>query len=57
VAALASGLPLREALLWGPTNSSSVLQKIGAQAGLLTRAELEAQLKNPPAPFALEALQ
>jgi sugar/nucleoside kinase (ribokinase family) len=56
VAALALGLPLREALLWGPVNSSSVLQKIGAQAGLLTRAELERQLKKPPAPFALQSL-
>ena len=57
VAALALGLPLREALMWGPVNSSSVLQKIGAQGGLLSRAELEKQLKNPPAPFALEPLQ
>ncbi len=56
VAALALGLPFKEALLWGPTNASSVLQKIGAQAGLLTRAELEANLKNPAAPFALEPL-
>jgi len=57
VAALALGLPFKDALLWGPTNASSVLQKIGAQAGLLTRAELEDHLKNPPAPFALEPLQ
>lgn len=56
IAALALGLPLKEALLWGPTNASSVLQKIGAQAGLLTRAELEKNLKNPPAAFALEPL-
>lgn len=56
VAALALGLPLKEALLWGPTNASSVLQKIGAQAGLLSRGELERQLKNPPAPFALTPL-
>ncbi|MES2007031.1 MAG: carbohydrate kinase family protein [Patescibacteria group bacterium] len=57
VAALALGLPLREALMWGPVNSSSVLQKIGAQGGLLSKVELEKQLKNPPAPFALEPLQ
>lgn len=56
VAALALGLPLKEALMWGPVNSSSVLQKIGAQGGLLTRAELEQQLKNPPAPYALQPL-
>ncbi|HEV8677282.1 MAG TPA: carbohydrate kinase family protein, partial [Candidatus Paceibacterota bacterium] len=57
VAALALGLSLKEALLWGPTNASAVLQKIGAQAGLLTRPELESNLKNPPAAFALEPLQ
>jgi sugar/nucleoside kinase (ribokinase family) len=57
VAALALGLPLKEALMWGPVNSSSVIQKIGAQAGLLTRTELEANLKNPPAPYAAEPLQ
>ena len=56
VAALALGLPFKEALLWGPTNASAVLQKIAAQAGLLSRIELEENLKNPPAPFALEPL-
>lgn len=54
VAALALGLPLEQALLWGATNASFVLQKIGAQEGLPTRAELEAAIANPPAPFALE---
>lgn len=54
VAALALGLPLERALLWGATNASAVLQKIGAQEGLLTRAELERNLAQPPAPFALE---
>ena len=56
VAALALGLPFKDALMWGPTNASAVLQKIGAQAGLLTRPELENNLKNPPAPFALAPL-
>lgn len=56
VAALALGVSLEEALLWGATNASAVLQKIGAQEGLLTRAELEHNLKNPPAAFALEKL-
>ncbi len=54
VAALALGLPLEDALLWGAANASAVLQKIGAQEGLLTREQLEAAIKNPPAPFALE---
>jgi sugar/nucleoside kinase (ribokinase family) len=56
VAALALGFPLKEALKWGPTNASAVLQKIGAQAGLLTRAELENNLKNPPSQFEIETL-
>jgi ribokinase len=54
VAALALGLPLEQALLWGAANASAVLQKVGAQEGLPTRAELEAALAQPPAPFALE---
>ena len=33
VGALALGLTLKEALLWGPINSASVVTKIGAQAG------------------------
>ncbi len=47
-AALVSGLPLPEALLWGPVNAMSVVQKIGAQEGLLTRAELDGWLKKAP---------
>lgn len=38
--ALAIGKPLREALLWGPVNSMSVIQQVGAQKGLLTRDAL-----------------
>jgi ribokinase len=46
--AIALGLPPEVALSWGPINSMSVVQKIGAQAGLLTRAELESFLANRP---------
>src|SRR3989344_2083118 len=35
-AALALGKSLPEALTWGPINSMSVVQKVGAQAGLLS---------------------
>jgi sugar/nucleoside kinase (ribokinase family) len=49
--ALALGKSLSEALTWGPINSMSVVQKIGAQEGLLTRAELETFLKNAPADY------
>jgi sugar/nucleoside kinase (ribokinase family) len=39
-AAIASGEPLSEALRWGQCESSSVIQYVGPQAGLLKRKEL-----------------
>ncbi|MDO8518416.1 MAG: PfkB family carbohydrate kinase [bacterium] len=57
VAALALGKPLGEALLWGATNASAVLQEIGAQKGLLSREQLEHNLQNPPAAFALQKME
>lgn len=48
VSALALGKSLEEALAWGPINSMSVVQQIGAQKGLLTRPQLEKYLKNAP---------
>lgn len=47
-AALALGKSVREALMWSPINSMSVVQDIGARAGLLTREKLEEYLKNAP---------
>ena len=38
--ALAQGKSFEEALMWGPINSMSVVQHIGAQAGHLTKVEL-----------------
>ncbi len=55
-AALALGKPLPEALLWGPVNSMSVVQEIGAQKGLLSRTKLEDLLKGAPAEYAVEKL-
>lgn len=49
--ALALGLPLETALQWGPINSMSVVQYVGAQEGLLTRAQLEQYLADRPADF------
>lgn len=49
--ALALGKSVDEALMWGPINSMSVVQKIGAQEGLLTRAQLEEHLANKPADY------
>ncbi len=56
VAALSLGLDLQTALRWGSANASAVLQKVGAQAGLLTREELQKSVENPPAPFTVEPL-
>jgi sugar/nucleoside kinase (ribokinase family) len=54
--ALALGKPFAEALLWGPINAMAVVQKIGAQAGLLTRAEIEQYLKDAPSTYAVTRL-
>lgn len=48
VAALAKGNTLEGALQWAPINSMNVVQKVGAQAGLLTEPELEQYLKHSP---------
>jgi ribokinase len=48
VAALAKGNNLEGALQWAPINSMSVVQKVGAQAGLLTEDELEKLLEQAP---------
>lgn len=50
-AAIALGKSPEEALAWGPINSMSVVQYIGAQKGLLTRDELEKYLENAPADY------
>jgi ribokinase len=47
-AAIALGKTPAEALSWGPINSMSVVQYIGAQAGLLSRTDLENYLTNRP---------
>ncbi len=47
-AAIALGKDPAEALSWGPINSMSVVQKVGAQAGLLTQEELIKLLDTRP---------
>jgi ribokinase len=49
--ALALGLPLSDALRWGPINSMSVVQYVGAREGLLTREKLEEYLKDAPTDY------
>jgi len=46
--AIALGKTPDEALSWGPINSMSVVQYVGAQAGLLSREALEELLRNRP---------
>ena len=51
VIAVLLGESPEEALRWGPVNSMSVTQQIGARAGLLSREKLEEILKNAPADY------
>lgn len=48
VAAAAKGLTLEDALRWAPINSMNVVQKVGAQAGLLKEKELLQLLHHAP---------
>jgi len=56
VVALGLGKSLKEALMWGPINASSVVQQVGAQKGLLSRDALEKTLAEAPAEYRAEAL-
>lgn len=47
-AALVVGLSIEDAMRWGPINSMSVVQYVGAQEGLLTRPQLEKFLARAP---------
>ena len=46
--ALILGMSVEQALMWGPINSMSVVQYVGAQKGLLTRKKLEEWLAKAP---------
>jgi len=50
-AALALGKSAEEALAWGPINSMSVVQQVGARAGLLSRPQVEEYLAEAPANY------
>lgn len=55
VALLARGHNLESALQWAPINSMSVVQKVGAQAGLLSEDQLEDWHKKAPDWYHVEA--
>ena len=48
VAALALGETMDTALTWAPINSMSVVQKMGAQAGLLSKDEIQSFISKAP---------
>ena len=48
VSALAQGVTLVEAMRWAGINSMSVVQKVGAQEGLLTQEKIKEFLDNAP---------
>jgi len=48
VAALALGKPLSEAFRWGPINAMSVVQEVGARAGLLSQEKIMAYIRSAP---------
>lgn len=50
-AALIKGKDVGTALSWGPINSMSVVQHVGAQAGLLSDAQIEDYLQKAPANY------
>lgn len=48
VAAIIKGASVEAALLWAPINAMSVVQKVGAQAGLLSIHQIEQYLNTAP---------
>ncbi len=55
-AALAMGKDLDTALLWAPINSMNVVQKLGAQTGLLKMSQIEKYLKEAPKNYKVSEL-
>lgn len=56
VAALARGESMDTALRWAPINSAYVVQKLGAQAGLLTYEALQQYLSNAPEEYRIQEI-
>lgn len=57
VAALAMGEPMETALTWAPINSMSVVQQLGAQAGLLSKAKIQEYLESAPEDYRVKEYQ
>lgn len=56
VGALALGKSIEEALSWAPINSMSVVQQLGAQAGLLRQEDIQAYLASAPTEYKTEEI-
>lgn len=56
MAGILEGKSLKEALLWGPINSASVIKYVGSQEGLLTKDEIEKQLSSAPEYYKIKEL-
>lgn len=56
VAALMKGKGIEEALRWAPINSMSVVQKVGAQEGLLSEEQLMQYLEQAPDWYKVERI-
>ncbi len=56
ISVLSMGKPVHEALTWGPINSQSVVQQIGAQQGLLSQDQLLAFLAKAPAEYIVKEI-
>lgn len=48
LSAIINNLSVQEAMKWGAVNATGVIQKVGAQTGLLTKEEMEVKLKENP---------
>ncbi len=55
-AAITLGMSLEDALAWAGINSMSVVQQIGAQAGLLSKRDIHALLKKAPKSYVAKKL-
>lgn len=56
VSALALGESMETALTWAPINSMNVVQKLGAQAGLIDRAAIQNYIASAPADYKVTEL-
>lgn len=57
VAAVMKGASIEAALLWAPINAMSVVQKVGAQAGLLNVHQIEQYLRLAPSSYHPERIR